>query len=300
MCAPDTKQPRGDVEIPKTSGARPSAIRRMAPFILSGLLFDTALYFAVHSLLPRDLAPEPRYCPSDDPGCARRDLLAFQLTCSTNLIYLGVTGFRSFYVTGTARSSVPQTPRGRYFGNNPAVMLPEADRINAAIVVFQGWDLVASVFFEEHRTPIMMTHHALALACGWFCLWYEVNPYYAVYFGGVSEFSSIFLVFAQSFEYFPPERLADPGTSLGAMLTGFQLFCQAGFVVTFFLFRILGWFRHSVSLMRDARYIVKHGLLERFSPGSGWFLYFLITMSVLLGGLQIYWMHGIIVKLSEM
>ena len=116
----------------------------------------------------------------------------------------------------------------------------------------------------------------------------------------MSEFSSIFLVFAQSFEYFPPERLADPGTSLVAMLTGFQLCCQAGFVVTFFLFRILGWFRHSVSLMRDAKYIVKHGLLERFSPGSGWFLYFLITMSVLLGGLQVYWMHGIVVKLSEM
>ena len=174
MCAPDTKQPRGDVDIPKTP-ARQSALRRMAPFILSGYLFNTILYFVVYSLLPSDLVPEPQYCPTDDPGCTRRDLLAFQLTCSTNLIYLGLTGFRSFYVTGSAHSSVPQTPAGRYFGNTPAVLLPEADKVNAAIVVFQGWDFLASFFFEEHCTAIMMTHHVLAFACGWFCLWYEVG-----------------------------------------------------------------------------------------------------------------------------
>ena len=212
MCAPDAMRPGSDVDVAKTPDARQSALRRMTPFILSGYLFNTVLYFAVHSLLPDDLVPEPQYCPSDDPGCTRKDLLAFQLTCSTNLIYLGLTGFLSFYVTGSAHSSVPQTPRGRYLGNNPAVLLPEADRINAAIVVFQGWDFAASVFFEEHRTPVMMTHHVLAFVCGWFCLWYEVSfdgP------GGEMCSRAFFFVFSRpprsvsSAEGVPPRASAD-------------------------------------------------------------------------------------------
>ena len=50
-----------------------------------------------------------------------------------------------------------------------------ADAINAAIVVFQGWDFVASCAFEEHRTAIMLGHHLLAFICGYFSLVYEVS-----------------------------------------------------------------------------------------------------------------------------
>ena len=65
---------------------------------------------------------------------------------------------------------LPSTPSGRYFGK-----LSEADLINAGIVIFQGWDFVASLFFEEHCTVVMMMHHLLAFICGFFCLVYEVR-----------------------------------------------------------------------------------------------------------------------------
>eukprot|EP00578_Thalassiosira_sp_NH16_P013066 CAMPEP_0181120580 /NCGR_PEP_ID=MMETSP1071-20121207/24236_1 /TAXON_ID=35127 /ORGANISM="Thalassiosira sp., Strain NH16" /LENGTH=308 /DNA_ID=CAMNT_0023205253 /DNA_START=262 /DNA_END=1188 /DNA_ORIENTATION=+ len=282
----------------------PPALRRMAPLILSGYAFNTVLYLLVKALLPTNMSPAPEYCPNDEPDCDRRDLLAFQAVSFVNLSYLGLLGCYSFFLTGSAADALPRTPRGRYFGNTPIsgrVPLPEADHVNAVIVIFQGWDFVTSFFFEEHCTMIMMTHHLLAFFCGFFCLWYEVNPYYAVYIGGVCEFSSIFLAVAQTFQYYPPSYLVSAtSSSLTSTLLAIESFCQGMFVLTFFLFRIVGWARMSYMFFSDTSYIIKHDLLRRLRPGSGWFLWYLVIISGLLGALQVYWIGGIFNKLLEL
>ena len=153
----------------KKQSSSSSALRRMTPFILLGYLFNTILYFAVEYMLPSNLIPDAKYCPDNTntttTTCDRRDLFAFQVVSFVNLSYLGLLGFYTFYITKRASKALPQTPQGRYFGNcvniEGSVLLPEADYINAVIVIFQGWDFVTSLFFEEHCTPIMMTHHAL-------------------------------------------------------------------------------------------------------------------------------------------
>ena len=122
----------------------------------------------------------------------------------------------------------------------------------------------------------------------------------AVYFGGVSEFSSIFLCISQLFQYYPPSSLAsDPSTSLSTILHSLESFSQAMFVLTFFIFRIIGWAYYSYMFISDGLYVLKHDLLKRFSPGSGWFLLYLLSMAVLLGGLQLYWLGGIVEKLRD-
>lgn len=155
----------------------PSALRRMTPLIISGYIFNTICYFAVKHLLPSTLTPDPKWCPPNEPNCDRRDLFAFQVVSLLNLSFLGLLGFYSFYISNRATKNVPQTPQGRYFGHllGKGVLLPDADYINAVIVIFQGWDFIASIPFEEHCTPIMMTHHTLAFICGFACLWYEVS-----------------------------------------------------------------------------------------------------------------------------
>ncbi len=126
---------------------------------------------------------------SNITNCTRRDLFAFQAVSFFNLSYLGLFGSYTFFfskrrgvwwsqTSGASSSSfsssesLPPTPTGRYFGK-----LSEADLINAGIVIFQGWDFVASLFFEEHCTVVMMMHHLLAFMCGFFCLMYEVRNY---------------------------------------------------------------------------------------------------------------------------
>jgi len=284
----------------------------MTPFILSGYLFNTILYFTTYALLPPTLIPNAIYCPKNNStttNCDRRDLFAFQIVSLLNLSFLGLLGFYTFYISRHASKKLPHTTVGRFFGNYNSsvgggggqqavvVLLPEADYINSVIVIFQGWDFVASLFFEEHCTMIMMSHHTLAFICGYFCLVYEVNPYYAVYFGGVSEFSSIFLCISQLFQYYPPSSFGISSTS--PILHTLESFSQAMFVLTFFAFRIVGWAIYGYMFVKDGMNILRNGLLQKFAPGSTWFLLYLMSMVPLLGALQLYWLGGIMEKLTE-
>lgn len=285
-----------------SSNPASSALQRMTPLILYGYLFNTICYFLVYALLPANLTPAPKYCPDDNPNCTRRDLFAFQILSFLNLSSLGLLGFYTFFISKRASNALPQTPQGRYFGNTlnkGRVLLPEADYVNAVIVIFQGWDFIASFFFEEHCTMIMMSHHLLAFICGFFCLVYDVNPYYAVYFGGVSEFSSIFLCISQLFQFYPQASLVPPSSILSSILPAIETFSQAMFVITFFLFRIVGWAQQLYMLLSDGSYILKNGLLQRYSPGSKWFLLYLMTMGFGLGALQVFWLRGIVDKVLE-
>mmetsp|Transcript_11644 Transcript_11644/g.18911 ORF Transcript_11644/g.18911 Transcript_11644/m.18911 type:complete len:319 (-) Transcript_11644:211-1167(-) len=283
-----------------------SALQRMAPLILSGYLFNTLCYFLLYTILPSNLTPVPKYCPLDNPHCKRHGLLAFQLVSLLNLSYLGLLGVYTFFISKRALNELPQTPQGRYFGNvltEGRVLLPEADWICAVIVIFQGWDFVVSMFFEEHCTRIMMCHHFLAFICGFFCLVYEVNPFYAVYIGGVSEFSSIFLCISQFFQFCPPASLVSPSSSyvlpILHLLSAIEAFSQIMFVISFLMFRIVGWAYLSYLLCKDGSYIMKHGLCRRYSPGSGWFLWYLLACSLGLGALQVFWVRGIVNKVLE-
>ena len=123
--------------------------------------------------------------------------------------------------------------------------------------------------------------------------------YFLVYFGGVCEFSSIFLCTSQLFQYYPPSNFYSPNTTLAAVISAFEAFSQGMFVLTFFLFRIVGWAKMTYMLISDGSYIFKNRLLQRYCPGSGWFLWYLLSMGVLLGALQVYWLEGIANKILE-
>lgn len=168
-------------------------VRRFLPVIISGYIFNTALYFLLHILLPYsgiNTTATSEFCKSKsdettvDDECTRVDLFAFQIVSFVNLLYLGVLGFHTFFVSRRAFTALPQKPLGRILGNvqspnstngKNGVMLPEADHVNIGIVIFQGWDFIASIFFEEHCTAVMMTHHFLAFICGLFSLEYGVS-----------------------------------------------------------------------------------------------------------------------------
>ena len=121
-----------------------------------------------------------------------------------------------------------------------------------------------------------------------------------VYFGGVSEFSSIFLCMAQIFEFYPPSSLVSPASPLSSILPNIVSFSQAMFVVTFFAFRIVGWTIMTYKFMLDGSSIIKNRLCAIHRPGSGWFLWYLLTASGLLGALQVFWLKEIVNKVLEM
>lgn len=294
MCGPDFKGARASA---KTSTVIPPIVpsgfeRRKFPIVatMSGLL----IFYNLTKWLFRDsrtwLRPADEFCTDavEIDRCSRSDLFSKQSASAFMQIYLGGMGLFAWHITKRVSKGIPQTPEGRLFG-----YLEEADRLNTAIFVYQMFDFFASMTVPEHNQTIFLGHHLLAAITALMSLEYQMVHYYAIFFGGCSEISTIFLVLCDFDVYFPAE---DRGSTWGMIIT----FCQVAFTFTFLYYRVIAWWQVSYQLWSDVFYIVKKGVVEDYRPGKVWFLYSFLVADVLLGSLQVYWFFfGIVPKILE-
>lgn len=216
----DNMKPQASNVVSTSSTTTTTTIQRMTPMIICGYIFNTLLYLLLaYVILPKTtttttpplgggggVAAASQHChptaataeaewrmTNAAAACTRpsQDIMAFQIVSFINLSYLGLLGTHTFFLSSSSSSSKQAghpgynyyryrnsstTPIGRCFGSLP----PEADYINAAIVIYQGWDFIMTYIFTDivigsQTRIIMLTHHALAFICGYSCLIYEVR-----------------------------------------------------------------------------------------------------------------------------
>jgi hypothetical protein len=154
---------RNEITSPMSSG-----VSRMAPSIISGLGFLTAVYSTLFFTFRNSTSilglpePEAKFCEGVDGVCSRSDLFAFQVTAGLPIFFCGAAGFRAWHLTRRPHTAVPATPAGRLFA-----YLPEAENVAAVIFTFQVWDFFVSLLIPEHRTVVMMSHHLMAATVSW-------------------------------------------------------------------------------------------------------------------------------------
>lgn len=261
-----------------------------------GLLLMSILYGLILSINP-NITPAAKYCTQDDYNesgeCRRADLLAYKVTSACSMFVMGTMGLKNWYFSKRLQQLSPQqqkrttnSPEERIFGS-----LQAADNQNVVIFCYQVWDFMVSLTIPEHREIVFLVHHLLAGLTAYFSLDYQMVPYYSIFFGGCSEFSSIFLVFADADEFFPPKE--------GSMYGLFIEACKGLFVLTFFIYRVYGWIRQSVPLWKDTLHVLGTGSAEKYRPGKTSFLYVFLGLNVTLGALQLFWFGQIIQKVME-
>lgn len=263
-----------------------SGFARRRNSILVGLTILTAVYYAVFVSLKDStllLAAEQLCTTAANADttlpCVRSDMAGYSVSSGIMNIFMASVGFLAWHWNRRAHTALPPTPEGRLFG-----YLEEADRLNAGIFVFQTWDFVIAAFvISEHGTPIYLAHHLLTGLTSWFSLEYQFVHHYAIFFGGCSEISTIFLLVLDFHESFPHVF------STVAWWDTVIAVSQPTFVLCFAYYRVVGWWAVSHRLWSDVLYARKHDLIEQYRPGKGWFLYVFLIMDVLLGGLQCYW-----------
>lgn len=244
-----------------------------------GLLTMATLYGIAISLnLP--ITPHAKFCTDNEDTCQRPDLIAYKITSAIAMTYMGSLGVRNWYFSKEIHDASKGKPEDRLFGH-----LKAANDQNVANFCYQIWDICISLSIPEHRVPVFLAHHILAGLTAFCSLEFQMVPYYSVFYAGCSEFSSIFLVWADLNEFIPVKE--------GSPLDTFVFACGALFAVIFFYFRIIGWIRHSFPLWKDVLHVTKTGSAEKFRPGKTRFLYFFLTLDVLLGVLQVYWLGDI-------
>jgi len=291
--------------VQKPSFANPPPLgsewQRLAPRILLIFSLQSILYAAVYWYFKDSetilgfLRPAPEFCENhtsneDGSVCSRSDLLAFQVVSGLSFWVMGGYGFYTWYIQGLHRTSVPQTAAGRCFG-----YVPQAEFIATVCFTFQAWDFMISLFIPEHRTPIMLTHHTLAAAVSLAGLHCQYLLWYSFYFFGLSEVSSIFLVFMDLAKFFPPTDNDESG--FAAFIDGLV---APLFAVTFLFFRGILWWRITYLKYKDCRAILQSGQAEKLRPGKTWVLYVLMGFNIPMGLLQVYWCSLILAEVKKL
>lgn len=154
----------------------------------------------------------------------------------------------------------------------------------------------------------MLAHHILAAAVSYFSLEYQYLHYYGskfilfrlllsrwqwrlthnrrlpctVFYLGLSEVSSIFLVLINLAQHFPPT----PGSPFHLFV---DFICGPLFVVTFFYYRVLLWWKVNWQLWQDAFSVISSGMAEKLRPKKSFVLYLFLACNVPLSILQLYW-----------
>jgi TLC domain len=260
-------------------------LARMAPTILMGWTILTTVYAAFyyaffHATTILGLTPADEFCVNSlsTTHCARPDLFAFQCSSGCAILICATLGFYTWTLSRRVHTLLPSTPPGRLFG-----YLPEAEFLAAVNFTFQSWDFCISLTIPEHATVIMLTHHVLAATVSLLSVTDQYLHYYGIFFLGLSEVSSLFLVFVDMSRFFPPTQ---PGSVYDIFI---GMFAGPLFVVCFIYYRVIRWWPVSRQLYMDAHHVLSSGQAQKLRPGKDWILYVYLGANLPLGILQLYW-----------
>mmetsp|Transcript_529 Transcript_529/g.2061 ORF Transcript_529/g.2061 Transcript_529/m.2061 type:complete len:273 (+) Transcript_529:75-893(+) len=175
--------------------------------------------------------------------CRKRGafLLAFELVAAVPLFmcaYYGVTGW-FFQVDDFT------TKEQRLYDVSPAAV-----KVLQTNFAFQTWDFAVSFLHKELNSPEMLAHHSIAALL---CYWGLTMPYmhyYAIYFFGVSEVSSVPLVVVDICKYYPEFAKRFPTVEFAAKLA---------FALFFILVRDVFWVYTAVTVWSDGVGVLRQG-----------------------------------------
>lgn len=111
--------------------------------------------------------------------------------------------------------------------------------------------------------------------------------YYAIFYLGCSEISTIPLIFIDLARFFPPQ----PGTAFQQFVGGV---CGPAFAVTFTTYRVILWWIVSRQMFQDIFAVIKDGSANKLRPGRNHVLYVMMALNLFLGLLQLYWFQLIL------
>ncbi|CAM9673426.1 unnamed protein product [Chrysoparadoxa australica] len=154
-------------------------------------------------------------------------------------------------------------------------VLEEAEIVGIPNLAYQVYDLAATIAIAKLCKMEMVAHHIIAVGLAYQLLRDEYCHYYAVFFLGLTELSSVPLSVVDIFKHF---------RELGDKYAGLNTALRLAFAVLFLLVRCIWWPLVSVQFYQDT--------FESFSKGTvhdtGVVLFFLVS-NILLTLLQWYW-----------
>lgn len=220
-------------------------------------------------------------CPKFAPRFMRKDpfLLAFELTCFAPLAYCAYVGTRGWLYDLNVGY---ETPHQRLHKPLPL----SSRKMILCNCAFQIWDFIISLRHAQLNSIEMLMHHALAAALCLAGLHIGFGQYYGLFFMGVTETSSLPLVWVDLGKYYP---------ELAKRYSGMDLLAKVIFGLMFIAVRDVLFMKHSITLWKDSFAVLAAGTAK--FPGVT--KAFLVT-NLFFNVLQIAWTKKLLDGLFEL
>ncbi|GAX22576.1 hypothetical protein FisN_14Hu204 [Fistulifera solaris] len=204
--------------------------------------------------------------------------------CCIIMVWAGVSAIRS-----------PSSPYGKKwhpdeYSQRLYAYYPTHYRVALFFTYYQIKDLMDSILWNDK--PELIFHHILSLLSAYGCWSTETGLYYAPFFFGYSELSTIALCCLVNFDL----ELGIPG--LADAFPRLKLIVGVLFVLLFLLCRCLAWPYVSYYFCRDVQQALRRTDDPQLKHRKFWLYFFLVALSGL-SLLQVLWLGQIVVTAQK-
>lgn len=202
-------------------------------------------------------------------GCRGSDIVAFALVASLLVTYVTITGTLGFFNLFDVLDTV-EVFTDKFYAQSSYV----ENYLVYPMLCYQVWNLTMCLILAEFRTPDAIGHHIVTGCLAYFGF-APYAQYYALFYFGVAEASSIPLNLLDIFKFLP---------HLSEKYPAVQNAVKTAFALAFFAIRIVVWPFISYELF--------FGCIELFKNGtahSTFVVGFFLFANLFLTFLQFYW-----------
>lgn len=205
-------------------------------------------------------------------GSMEADVLSYDIICFAIISYLTGWGWAIWYGYG---GEIHRLYEGGTFAASSVVQ----DRLLTPMACFQLYNFVACVYIAEFRDYLVWAHHLITMTIACF----SMSPcwqYYAVFFFGCTETSTLPLIVVEVFKLIPRYRDRFPATNA---------VCRVAFAASFLVVRLV-W----LPMVCFQFFVACYSMLPSVSGLLYAAFVFYLSVDVFMVGLQYYWGFGIV------
>jgi hypothetical protein len=208
--------------------------------------------------------------------CRGSDLIAYELVGTLCVIYVTIAGFVGYFdINGMMDNKTIWD--NKFYGYSTFIQ----DYLVIPMLCYQTWNLICCIIHNEFRNAPMIGHHVVTGMLAYFGL-FPYAQYYALFYFGIAEITSIPLSAINIFKYLP--HLSEKYPLLYNI-------SKNSFAIGFFIVRIFIWPCVSYDLWFGCQ-----DLLKTNKAHSRFVVNYFLFSNLFLTFLQFYWGYLILRK----
>lgn len=210
-------------------------------------------------------------------GSISCNLLIIEIISTLFVIYFTLIGFKYYFLYDSNSIYINILIKSKFYSNSIEVIY----ELILPMLAYQIWNLIVCLLHNEYRDIPSILHHIVTIYLG-YCGLYPFSLYYAIFYFGIAEITTIPLNIVNVFKNIP---------HLNEKYPTIYNISRTIFAISFFIIRLFWWPIVSYDLFFECL-----NLLQSGKAHSNFVVCYFLFSNLFLTGLQFYWGYIILVN----